>query len=113
MASTKARQLRGKPTDAERRLWTRLRCRQIDGHRFRRKAPIGPYVADFICLSARLVVEVDGGQHALETDRDAARTRWLEGEGFRVIRFWNNDVLGNTDGVVESIRLALSGSPPS
>jgi len=83
--------------------------RQVDGLRFRRQAPIGRYIVDFVCFEQRLIIEIDGGQHADRTGQDAARTRWLEGEGFRVIRFWNNDVLDNTEGVVESIRLALRG----
>ena len=107
MASPTARKLRGNPTEAETRLWSRLRRKQLDGHRFRRQVPIGPYIVDFLCLSARFVVEVDGGQHATEAHRDAKRTAWLESQGFRVGRLWNNDVLGNTDAVVEAIRDAL------
>ena len=107
-----ARKLRSNPTDAEMRLWSRLQRKQIDGHRFRRQVPFGAYVVDFACLEARLIVEVDGGQHADEIKRAAARTAWLEAAGFRVLRFWNNDVLGNTDGVVEAIRVALSTAPP-
>lgn len=83
--------------------------RQIDGHRFRRQAPIGRYIVDFVCFERKLVVEVDGGQHADNVDEDTIRTHWLEGEGFRVVRFWNSDVLGNTEAVVESIRDALRG----
>ena len=106
-----ARQLRKQPTDAETHLWSRLRRKQLDGFRFRRQVPLGPYVADFACLDARLVVEVDGGQHA-ERAADTARTAWLESQGYRVLRFWNNDVLGNADGVVETIRSALAKYPP-
>src|SRR6266404_2835045 len=102
MASTRARQLRSNPTDAEMRLWSKLRRKQIDGHRFRRQVPIGPYIADFVCLERRLVIEVDGGQHS-ESIADDARTAWLEGQGFCVLRFWNNDVLGNTEGVLTVI----------
>ena len=107
MASPTARKLRGNPTEAETRLWSRLRRKQLDGHRFRRQVPLGPYVVDFLYLSARLVVEVDGGQHAIEARCDGKRTAWLEWQGFRVARFWNHDVLGNTDAVVEAIRVAL------
>jgi len=107
MASTKARRLRTYPTEAEKRLWTVLRRQQVEGYRFRRQAPIGRYIVDFVCLRRRLVVEVDGGQHATRGQADAARTAWLESQGFRVLRFWNNDVLGNTNGVVEAIRQAL------
>ena len=89
------------------RLWSRLRRRQVDGHRFRRQVPIGPFVADFTCLEARLIVEVDGGQHNMRALDDARRTAWLESQGFRVLRFWNNDVLTNLPGVPETIRMAV------
>lgn len=104
MASTLARKLRQTPTDAELRLWSRLRRKQLDGHRFRRQQPFGLYVVDFFCPEANLIVEVDGGQHAADTDE---RTQWLTARGYRVIRFWNNDVLGNTEGVLQQIREAL------
>lgn len=104
----RARQLRNQMTDAELRLWLRLRFEQIDGFRFRRQIPIGPYVVDFICFRARLVVEVDGGQHASAVlDNDTRRTDWLSGRGFRVLRFWNNQVLEETDAVVEAIRTVI------
>jgi very-short-patch-repair endonuclease len=99
MASPGARQLRSNPTEAEKRLWSKLRLKQIGGHRFRRQAPIGPYVADFACLAQRLIIEVDGGQHDSRATQDDARTAWLERQGFRVLRFWNNEVLGNVEGV--------------
>ena len=107
MASSVARTLRQNATDAERRLWSRLRKRQLEGCRFRRQAPLEPYVVDFACLAARLVIEVDGGQHSWRAEQDAARKSWLEANGFRVLRFWNNEVLANTDGVLETIRRAL------
>jgi len=107
-----ARKLRNNPTEAERRLWSRLRRKQTDGHRFRRQVPLGPYVADFVCFDARLIVEADGGQHADRVAHDSERTVWLEAQGYRVLRFWNNDVLSNTDGVIESIRVALGIHPP-
>ncbi len=113
MVSPIARRLRQTPTEAEIRLWSRLRRKQLDGFRFRRQQPIGPYVVDFFCPEAALIVEVDGGQHAWSETEDSARTRWLEARGYRVVRFWNNDVLGNTDGVLLSIRDALHGQPPS
>jgi very-short-patch-repair endonuclease len=100
MASSIARTLRRNLTDAEQRLWSRLRHRQIDGCRFRRQVPLGPHVVDFACLAARLVIEVDGGQHAWRIEKDAARTSWLQANGFHVLRFWNNEVLGNLDGVL-------------
>jgi very-short-patch-repair endonuclease len=98
-------------TDAELRLWMRLRGEQINGYRFRRQVPMGPYVVDLVCLRARLVIEIDGGQHAQVVKRDDRRTSWLASRGFKVLRFWNNDVLLETDGVVESIRAALAETP--
>ena len=109
MASRNARALRANQTEAESRLWQRLRDRQLAGVKFRRQAPVGPYIADFICLAAKLIVEIDGGQHAESAEADAARTAWLEGQGFRVLRFWNNDAMANTDGVLEEILAALRG----
>jgi len=96
-----ARRLRREPTEAEKRLWSRLRGKQLDVQ-FTRQFPIGPFVADFACRSMKLVVEVDGGQHA-DSIKDAERTRIIEAYGYSVIRFWNNDVLANTDGVVTMI----------
>ena len=107
MASTLARRLRKNPTDAESRLWLHLRQKQLGGFRFRRQVPLGPYVADFVCQSEKLVVEVDGGQHADRIEDDARRSTWLAANGYRVLRFWNNDVLGNTEGVLETILRAL------
>lgn len=112
MGTSKARQLRKNCTDAERALWERLRRKQLDGCRFRQQVSLGPYVADFLCARRMLIVEVDGGQHA-EAQSDRVRTIWLEARGFRVLRFWNNDVLKNPDGVVETILIALrEASPP-
>ncbi|MDA1324213.1 MAG: endonuclease domain-containing protein [Proteobacteria bacterium] len=107
MVSKTARRLRKTPTDAEIRLWSRLRYQQLDGRRFRRQHPMGRYVVDFVCLAEKLIIEVDGGQHAIPSANEDARTLFLEKEGFRIVRFWNNDVLANTDGVLEAIREAL------
>jgi len=107
MANRQARNLRAIQTEAETRLWMRLRDRQLGGAKFRRQVPVGPYVADFACYSARLIVELDGGQHAANADADARRTEWLESQGFRVVRFWNNDVMANIEGVMERISAAL------
>jgi very-short-patch-repair endonuclease len=112
MSKARARNLRSNMTDAERHLWSKLRRKQIDGHRFRRQVPIGPYLIDFACLASRLLVEVDGGQHEVNADRDAARTRWLEARGYRVLRFWNNDVMGNVEGVLHAIQAALAEAYP-
>jgi very-short-patch-repair endonuclease len=104
-----ARELRTTMTDAEKRLWWLVRNRQLDGHKFRRQHPIGAFVADFVCIERRLIIELDGGQHA-DSTYDARRTAWLENHGWRVIRFWNNDVLSGTEGVLEVILQALRSS---
>ncbi len=107
-----ARQMRGQPTDAERILWQRLRHDiQIAGSHFRRQALIGPFIVDFASRRAKLVVELDGGQHDTRRAADARRTRFIEGRGYRVLRFWNNDVLGNIDGVLSEIQFALTTTP--
>ncbi len=101
-----ARKLRADPTEAEKRLWSRLRGRQL-GEKFTRQFPIGACVVDFACRSARIVIELDGGQHA-DNAADDARTQVIEAHGYRVIRFWNNDVLTNTDGVLTVILQELA-----
>ena len=109
----RARGLRRAMTDAERKLWWHLREMPIGGTHFRRQAPIGPYFADFACHQCKLVIELDGSQHAAAPTAvaDAARTRFLERHGYRVLRFWNNDVLGNIEGVMTIVHDALgSGS---
>jgi very-short-patch-repair endonuclease len=103
MANQRARRLRSDMTDAEQALWRALRRRAIDGAQFRRQAPIGCYIVDFVCFERRLVVEIDGGQHADRMAEDQARTEWLGQQGFRVLRFWNNDVFLHLDGVLEKI----------
>ncbi|MDG5489354.1 DUF559 domain-containing protein [Sphingomonas sp. BGYR3] len=102
----RARALRRNATDAERRLWAALR-QSLPAAGFRRQVPLGPYFADFCSHSHRLVVEVDGGQHGEAPRADAARTLFIEQEGYRVIRFWNHDVLGNIDGVLATIAAHL------
>jgi len=102
--------LRKRMTDAERVLWQRLRGGQLRV-KFRRQHPFEGFVLDFVCLECRLVIEVDGGQHAQAAAEDAARTAALEGAGFCVLRFWNNEVLGETDAVVERIFSELHPSP--
>jgi len=104
--TTIARRLRRQPTDAERRLWARLRSRGLHDAKFVRQQPIGPFVVDFVCRESKLVIEVDGGQHAASKS-DAVRDRWLKEQGYRVLRFWNHDVLQNIDGVLEVIARAL------
>jgi very-short-patch-repair endonuclease len=110
MASRRARQLRLDQTDAERRLWGALRSRRLAGYKFRRQRPIGPFIVDLVCIAHRLIVEADGGQHA-DNDADTRRTAWLEKRGWHVIRFWNNEILANTEGVQETILQILEPSP--
>jgi very-short-patch-repair endonuclease len=107
MPNKRARQLRRDATDAERRLWSALRDRRLKGYRFRRQHPIGNYIVDFACTEHRLIVEADGGQHA-DNQADRCRTARLEAEGWRMLRFWNNDILSNANGVAETILRALS-----
>jgi very-short-patch-repair endonuclease len=107
----RARRLRGASTDAEGVLWYRLRARRLNGHKFVRQEPIGPYTVDFICRESRLVVEVDGGQHA-DSQHDVVRDKWLTDHNYRVLRFWNNDVSQNLAGVLETIATALAEAPP-
>jgi very-short-patch-repair endonuclease len=101
----RARVLRAAQTEVERRLWQRLRNRQLKGAKFRRQHPIGPYIADFFCLEARLVIELDGSQHGEDAEHraDQRRTELLTRDGYTVLRFWNEEVLDNIDGVLESI----------
>ncbi|MGH8172759.1 MAG: endonuclease domain-containing protein [Rhodanobacteraceae bacterium] len=107
-----ARDLRKNSTDAERRLWSQLRNRHLAGYRFRRQAPLGRYVVDFVCLRARLVVELDGSQHGERLLQDFERTQHLARIGFRVMRFWNDEVLLQTEGVLEVILDALRRACP-
>lgn len=100
--------LRTNSTDAEQRLWRALRNRQLAGFKFRRQHPIPPYIVDFVCLEHRLIVELDGGQHAEAQAYDATRTAMLERAGYKVLRFWNNDLLENTDAALEDILRTLS-----
>ena len=106
-----ARRLRSNSTDAERHLWNRLRSRAIDNCKFVRQEPIGRYVVDFVCRERRLIVEVDGGQHS-DSESDRLRDQWLTEHNYRVLRFWNNDVLKNMDGVLEVIATALRAESP-
>ena len=109
-----AKRLRANVTDAEATLWRHLRHLNVKGSHFRRQVAIGPYIADFACLSAKLIVEVDGSQHGTEEGlrRDDVRTRWLNEEGYRVLRFWNNDAMNKTAAVLEEIYQAIDLTPP-
>jgi very-short-patch-repair endonuclease len=105
-----ARQLRARMTDAERKLWFALKDRRFAAFKFRRQVPIGPYIADFLCFESRLILEVDGGQHA-ESVRDVERDNWLVRNEFRVLRYWNNDVLQNLEGVLTNLAEQLDRTP--
>ena len=107
----KAQNLRNNATDAEKKLWTHLSRRQLNGFKFSRQMPVGPYICDFMCREAKLVVELDGGQHDERTGYDAARTEYIEASGYRLIRFWNTDVLSNIDYVLTAIAEALELPP--
>ncbi|MGE5952541.1 MAG: endonuclease domain-containing protein, partial [Qipengyuania vulgaris] len=107
--TSRSRKLRRDSTDAEKKLWGVLRNRQLNGFKFRKQVEIEGYIVDFLCAEQRLIIEVDGGQHTVE--RDARRTAFLESQGFRIIRFWNHDVLQNLDGVWTTIKAALATPP--
>src|SRR5215510_1877441 len=107
-----ARRLRRQQTDAERILWFRLRNRRLGGWKFRRQMSLNGFVVDFCCPDARLVIELDGGQHGSRTKEDEDRTRDLEANGYLVLRFWNNDVMRNLDGVLEAILSTLERQAP-
>src|SRR5688500_840366 len=109
---THARALRSGQTDAERLLWRHLRDRRLLGRKFRRQHEIGPYIVDFACADPGLIIELDGGQHLEQVERDARRTAWLRREEYRVLRFWNDDVLKSTDLVLEQIVVALELTSP-
>jgi very-short-patch-repair endonuclease len=104
-----AKELRKNATDAERLLWNYLKARQLEGLKFRRQEQIGSFIADFVCYERGVIVEADGGQHAQEKGRDEERTQWLNSQGFAVLRFWNNEILTNIEGVVDVIRLHCTG----
>ena len=109
--TARSRELRNSATDAEKLLWTRLSARRIAGVRFNRQFPIGLFICDFVSRGRKLIIEVDGGQHDWEAAADAARSTYLESRGYRVIRFWNNEVLGNIEGVVTEIERVVKDIP--
>lgn len=109
----RAKQLRLDQTDAEARLWYHLRAHRFLGLKFKRQKPVGPYIVDFICLEHGLVIEVDGGQHNEDQAYDQRRSQRLAAEGLRVLRFWNDEVLRDTDAVLEQIRLVIESEAPS
>ena len=108
MTSQRARALRKRMTDAERLLWRHLRNRELGGWKFRRQYPVGPFIVDFICVEKNVVIEVDGGQHAENEELDTQRSAYLNKMGYRVVRFWNNHVLQETEAVLEAIFAILA-----
>ena len=112
-AAARARSLRQNMTEAEIQIWQILRAHRMNGHKFRRQVPIGRYIADFVCHEARLVVEIDGGQHDSSSPRETERSGFLQNEGYRILRFWNNEILANPDGVQETIVNELAAASPS
>lgn len=107
----RSRELRANATEAERRLWPHISGRKLRGVRFNRQFPVGPFICDFVSRTHRLVIELDGGQHATNAEYDERRTHFLNAQGFRVIRFWNSDVIDNLDGVLLQIGRALDNMP--
>ena len=107
----RARALRHNATDAEKLLWRRIRMWQLDEFKFRRQQPLGNYIVDFVCLAKKIVVEIDGGQHAEQRDYDGKRDAWLHEQGFIVLRFWNHDVLGSVESVAEKIYETAKSTP--
>jgi very-short-patch-repair endonuclease len=109
--TARSRELRLNPTEPETRLWAAISARKVSGIRFNRQFPIGPFICDFVSRSAKLVIEVDGDTHAHSAEYDRTRTSFLEDEGYRVLRFWNNDVMENLEGVVKRIEQELGNRP--
>ncbi|MCD9086327.1 endonuclease domain-containing protein [Stenotrophomonas sp. SY1] len=107
-----AKQLRRNMTDAEQLLWRHLRAHRLLGQKFRRQQPLGPYIVDFVHFGVRVIVEADGGQHN-QSSRDAVRDAWLKSQGFKVLRFWNNEILGECEAVLEVILKTVSTLSPS
>ena len=106
-----AKRLRRDSTDVEHIIWRHLRAGRLQGVKFKRQQPIGRYIVDFVCFERKLIIELDGGQHANAIEKDAARTQWLESQGFAVLRFWNNEIMNNIEGVLMRVMEALSPSP--
>jgi very-short-patch-repair endonuclease len=107
-----AKVLRKSQTDAEKIVWQKLRSKQLNGFKFKRQQPLGRYIVDFVCFDKKLIIEIDGGQHATQKDKDLQREQWLQSEGFEVVRFWNNDIFENIEGVLETIMKKLSTPSP-
>jgi very-short-patch-repair endonuclease len=106
-----AKMLRSYQTEAEQRLWYHLRAHRFMNLKFKRQKPMGRYIVDFVCVEQKLIIEIDGGQHADQVEYDEHRDRWLRSQGYTVLRFWNNEVRQQLDGVLEQIRLTIALSP--
>ena len=113
VTTSRARSLRSGMTDAEHQLWRVIRDKQVYANRFRRQHPIGPYIADFACIEQKLVIELDGGQHQDQRVQDIHRTAYMQAQGWHVLRFWNNEIVNNLDGVLSAIAEHLTDAPPS
>lgn len=113
MSTTKAKELRKNSTDAERALWRQLRAHRLLGYKFRRQQPIGRYIVDFVCFEKHLIIELDGGQHAEQVAYDEERSAWLQAHEFQVLRFWNHDVLQDTEAVMGVILRECERKAPS
>ena len=109
--TARAREMRNAPTDAERLLWYQLSAKKVAGTRFNRQVPVGPFICDFIARNIKLIIEVDGGQHDWNAEADQRRTNFLEAQGYKVIRFWNNDVIERIEGVVQEIERVIADMP--
>jgi very-short-patch-repair endonuclease len=107
----RAKAIRSAPTDAEQRLWTILRAKRLSGYKFKRQQPVGSFIVDFVSIRHRLIIEADGGQHSSEVD--AGRDAYLKAQGYRILRFWNNDILTNEEGVALTIHNALNAPLPN
>jgi very-short-patch-repair endonuclease len=112
MLTNTARHLRSRQTEAEKLVWKYLRARQLEGFKFRRQQPIDKFIVDFICLELRIIIEIDGGQHSIDKEIDAGRDNYLRNAGFKILRFWNHEVLENISGVIETIRNQCLVHPP-
>jgi very-short-patch-repair endonuclease len=106
-----AKALRANQTEAELRLWYHLRAHRFMGFKFKRQKPMGHYIVDFVCVERLLIVEIDGGQHAEQVEYDQCRDAWLRSQGYTILRFWNNEVMQQLEGVLEKIRTTLSPAP--
>jgi very-short-patch-repair endonuclease len=109
----KAKSLRSSQTESENKLWYHLRAHRFMGFKFKRQKPIGSYIVDFVCWEQKLVIELDGGQHAEQIEYDSRRTKYLENEGYKVLRFWNNQVMSELESVLEAISIEIALSPTS